>query len=110
MRRVALPPAAVCAGVSPRSPQFCPAMRSVGDTAVKRNKYLRLIVHLTKPHLEPQAAGMERITGDLSVRRLLDFCSLDFEPACLEFYRTERSVRTASSEQVRQPMQKPLRT
>ena len=43
-----------------------------GDTAVKKNKYLRLIVHLTKPHLEPQAAGMERITGDLSVRRLLD--------------------------------------
>jgi HPr kinase/phosphorylase len=43
-----------------------------GDTAVKKNKYLRLIVHLTKPHLEPQAAGLERITGDLSVRRLLD--------------------------------------
>ena len=43
-----------------------------GDTAVKKNKYLRLIVHLTKPHLEPQAAGMERITGDLSVRRVLD--------------------------------------
>src|SRR6476620_1557701 len=43
-----------------------------GDTAVKKNKYLRLIVHLTKPHLEPQAAGMERIIGDLSVRRLLD--------------------------------------
>ncbi|KGQ17765.1 HPr kinase/phosphorylase [Lysobacter dokdonensis DS-58] len=43
-----------------------------GDTAVKRNKYLRLIVHLTKPHLEPQAAGLERITGDLSIRRVLD--------------------------------------
>ena len=28
-----------------------------GDTAVKKNKYLRLIVHLTKPHLEPQADG-----------------------------------------------------
>ena len=27
-----------------------------GDTAVKQNKYLRLIVHLTQPHLEPQAA------------------------------------------------------
>jgi len=43
-----------------------------GDTAVKKNKYLRLIVHLTKPHLEPQPSGMERITGDLSARRLLD--------------------------------------
>ena len=43
-----------------------------GDTAVKKNKYLRLIVHLTKPHLEPQPAGMERLTGDLGARRVLD--------------------------------------
>jgi tetratricopeptide (TPR) repeat protein len=38
------------------------------------------------------------------VRRLLDFLGLDFEPACLEFYKTDRSVRTASSEQVRRPI------
>ncbi len=43
-----------------------------GDTAVKRNKYLRLIVHLTKPHLEPQPEGLDRITGDLGARRVLD--------------------------------------
>ena len=43
---------------------------------------------------------------DGNVRRLLDFCDLDFEPACLEFHKTERSVRTASSEQVRQPIYK----
>lgn len=43
-----------------------------GDTAVKRNKYLRLIVHLTKPHLEPQPSGIERIIGDLGARRVLD--------------------------------------
>jgi tetratricopeptide (TPR) repeat protein len=48
----------------------------------------------------------EDVVADLegSVRRLLQFCDLPFEPACLEFYRTERSVRTASSEQVRQPI------
>jgi tetratricopeptide (TPR) repeat protein len=40
------------------------------------------------------------------VRRILDFAGLEFEPACLEFYRNERSVRTASSEQVRQPINK----
>jgi len=45
---------------------------------------------------------VEDIEG--AVRRLLDFCGLDFEPRCLEFYKTERSVRTASSEQVRQPI------
>ncbi len=39
-----------------------------------------------------------------TVRGILDFCGLPFEPACLEFHKTERSVRTASSEQVRQPI------
>ena len=48
----------------------------------------------------------EDVVDDLetNVRRVLDFCGLDFEPACVEFYKTERSVRTASSEQVRQPI------
>ena len=48
----------------------------------------------------------EDVVGDLegSVRRLLQFCGLEFEPACLEFWKTERNVRTASSEQVRRPL------
>ena len=48
----------------------------------------------------------EDVVDDLetSVRRILDFCGLEFQPACVEFHRTERSVRTASSEQVRQPI------
>ncbi|HWJ58534.1 MAG TPA: sulfotransferase [Sphingomicrobium sp.] len=41
---------------------------------------------------------------EAQVRALLDYCGLEFEPACLEFYKTERAVRTASSEQVRQPI------
>jgi hypothetical protein len=41
---------------------------------------------------------------DANVRRILDFCGLAFEPQCLKFYETERSVRTASSEQVRRPI------
>jgi tetratricopeptide (TPR) repeat protein len=50
----------------------------------------------------------ESVVEDLegNVRRMLDFLGLPFEEACLEFYRTERSVRTASSEQVRQPIYK----
>jgi tetratricopeptide (TPR) repeat protein len=48
----------------------------------------------------------EDVVADLerNVRRLLDFCGLEFEPQCLEFHKTERSVRTASSEQVRRPL------
>jgi tetratricopeptide (TPR) repeat protein len=41
---------------------------------------------------------------DANVCRILEFCGLEFEPACLEFYKTERKVRTASSEQVRRPI------
>jgi hypothetical protein len=41
---------------------------------------------------------------DTQVRRILDFCQLPFEEACLNFHQTERAVRTASSEQVRQPI------
>jgi len=48
----------------------------------------------------------EDVVDDLpgAVRRLLDYCELEFEPACVEFHKTQRSVRTASSEQVRQPI------
>ncbi len=48
----------------------------------------------------------EDVVDDLevNVRRLLDFCGLEFEPQCIEFHRTVRSVRTASSEQVRLPI------
>lgn len=38
------------------------------------------------------------------VRRILDHCGLAFEQSCLDFHKTKRSVRTASSEQVRQPI------
>lgn len=43
-----------------------------GDTAVKRNKYLRLIVHLSRPQVDPQPSGIERLTGDLGARHVLD--------------------------------------
>jgi len=48
----------------------------------------------------------ERMVDDTEaeVRALLDFCGLPFEPECLAFHRTERPVRTASSEQVRRPI------
>ena len=41
---------------------------------------------------------------ETQVRRLLDHCGLPFEEACLRPWETERAVRTASSEQVRQPI------
>jgi len=48
----------------------------------------------------------EDVVNDLEtqVRRILDFCGLPFEQACLDFHKTERSIRTPSSEQVKQPI------
>jgi hypothetical protein len=41
---------------------------------------------------------------ETQVARILEYCGLPFEPACLDYHNTERAVRTASSEQVRQPI------
>ncbi len=48
----------------------------------------------------------ERLVADTEteVRRLLDYCGLDFEDQCLRFHETARAVQTASSEQVRRPI------
>jgi tetratricopeptide (TPR) repeat protein len=48
----------------------------------------------------------EDVVADLEtqVTRMLDFCGVPFEESCLEFHKTERNVRTPSSEQVRQPI------
>ena len=48
----------------------------------------------------------EDVLDDLNgqVRRMLDYLGLPFEQACLDFHETERAVRTASSAQVRQPL------
>jgi tetratricopeptide (TPR) repeat protein len=48
----------------------------------------------------------EEVVADFEnqVRRLLDFCGLPWEDACSRFYESDRTVRTPSSEQVRQPI------
>jgi len=80
---------------------------SVDDIARYYRTYLEIMEHwdaalpgrILRVHHEDVVEDLEG-----SVRRILDFCELPFEPACLEFHRNERSVRTASSEQVRQPI------
>jgi len=80
---------------------------SVEDIARYYRTYLELMRHwdavLPGRVLRVQ---YEDVVDELegNVRRLLDYCELEFEPACVEFHKTERSVRTASSEQVRQPI------
>ncbi len=80
---------------------------SVADIARYYRTYLELMQHWDAV-LPGRVLRVwhEDLVADLesNVRRILDFCNLPFEPACLEFYKTDRSVRTASSEQVRQPI------
>jgi tetratricopeptide (TPR) repeat protein len=80
---------------------------SIEDIGRYYRTYLELMEHwdaalpgrVLRVHHEDVVDDLDR-----SVRRILDFCELPFEPACIEFHRTERSIRTASSEQVRQPI------
>jgi predicted Zn-dependent protease len=69
--------------------------------------YVRLMAHMDavmpgRVHRVIYERMIDDTEGE--VRALLDYCGLDFEPACLEFYKTDRAVRTASSEQVRRPI------
>ncbi|MCZ6826338.1 MAG: sulfotransferase [Gammaproteobacteria bacterium] len=58
---------------------------------------------LTLPILDLQYE--ELVTDpEVQIRRLLEFLGLEWEPACLEFHRNRRMVKTASSDQVRQPL------
>jgi tetratricopeptide (TPR) repeat protein len=80
---------------------------SIDDIGRYYRTYLELMEHwdtalpgrVLRVHHEDVVDNLDR-----SVRLILEFCELPFEPACIEFHRTERSIRTASSEQVRQPI------
>lgn len=69
--------------------------------------YVRLMAHVdTVLPGRVHRVIYERMVEDTEtqVRALLDYCGLQFEESCLEFHRTERAVRTPSSEQVRRPI------
>jgi tetratricopeptide (TPR) repeat protein len=69
--------------------------------------YVRLMDHIE--WVQPGAVHRvlnERLIDDPEgeVRRMLDFIGLPFDPACLEFHRNKRAIRTPSAEQVRRPI------
>jgi predicted Zn-dependent protease len=80
---------------------------SIEDIARYYRTYLELMRHwddvlpgrILRVHHEDLVDDL-----DNSVRRILNYCGLAFEPACMEFHKTRRGVRTPSSEQVRQPI------
>lgn len=79
----------------------------LGDLGRYYSDYVRLMAHVDRV-LPGRVHRViyERMVEDTEaeIRALLEYCGLEFEPACLSFYETERAVRTPSSEQVRQPI------
>ena len=79
----------------------------VGQIAARIGQHERLMNHwhsvLPRPIHE---IHYEQVVDDLegTARRLVDACGLEWEPNCLDFHRTQRPVRTASFQQVRQPV------
>jgi tetratricopeptide (TPR) repeat protein len=84
-----------------------PFTYSLEDIGAYYRLYVRLMDHWDTV-LPARVLRMqhEDVINDLegSVRRMLDFCGLEFEPACVDFHKNERRVHTASSEQVRRPI------
>ena len=84
--------------------EFSYGLSQVGDYY---REYVRLMAHWDEvlPDFVLRVQH-EDVVADIEtqVHRILDFCGLDFEPACLEFHKTKRTVRTPSAEQVRQPI------
>jgi hypothetical protein len=77
--------------------------------ATRFRQYRRLMDHWGEVLPAPiHEVEYEETVADLEgvARRLIAACGLDWEPACLEFHRTQRPVRTASVTQVRQPVYK----
>lgn len=80
---------------------------SIADIARYYRTYLDLMEHWsTALPARVLRVQHEDVVDDLegSVRRILDFCGLEFQRSCVDFHKTRRSVRTPSSEQVRQPI------
>ena len=80
---------------------------SLEDIGRYYKDYVQLMDHWD--HVLPERVlrvRYEDVVADTEsqVRRVLNYCGLEFEDACLAFHETERAVRTASSEQVRQPI------
>jgi len=80
----------------------------LGDIGRYYRDYVELMAHFDE--VLPSGRIHRMLYEDLvedterEVRRLLDYCGLPFEAACLRFYENDRVVRTASSEQVRRPI------
>ncbi len=88
----------------PKGHSYCNSLQSM---ATNYRHYAEIMQHFDEV-LPGQILTVhyENLVEDtaLYTKRILDYCGLEFETSCLEFYKTKRAIRTPSSEQVRQPI------
>lgn len=78
-----------------------------GHIAARFREYVRLMDHWRRVlPVTVHEVSYEEMVGDLEggARKLVAACGLEWHPACLEFHRSRRPVRTASAAQVRTPV------
>lgn len=79
-------------------------LASLGDYYVQ---YHRLMEHWSQvPGMRILHVDYEKLVSNFEeeCRKLIDFCGLEWDPACLDFYKMDRIVVTASANQVTQPL------
>ncbi len=86
--------------------EFTYSLESLGNYY---NNYIDLMDHWNKvlPN-QILSVNYEDLVNnfEFTVKEILDYCKLPFEDACIEFYKSKRSVKTPSAQQVRQPIYK----
>jgi hypothetical protein len=84
-----------------------PFAYSLGDIGRHHQLYVDLMAHWERalPGKILRVQYEDLVTGlEPNVRRILEFCGLDFEPECLQFHANRRKVHTPSAAQVQQPL------
>jgi tetratricopeptide (TPR) repeat protein len=103
----------IACGFSCYKQAFAPGAIHFAYDQAEIGRYYRDYVDLMARYDEVMPGRVHRVLHEelvrdpeREIRRLLAYCDLPFEEQCLRFYETDRSVRTSSSQQVRQPIQK----
>jgi tetratricopeptide (TPR) repeat protein len=87
-------------------PNYAGAHKNLGLALHRQGKFADAVAHYQRPRalaLDPDYAQV--VTDmDRQVRRIVAYCGLERDDACMAFHATQREVRTSSAAQVRQPI------
>lgn len=88
------------------SQNFSHDFASIAAYARDHERAMRHWLALYPQHIRTQRYEALVTDPETQIREMLDFCGLDFDPACLRPHEVQRSIRTASASQVREPIRR----